>query len=219
MAPAVNEILDNNNILFISPTMSYSCFNGIDDDFIRVNPSLNEQADGLVELVTNQYDIKRMTVFYSTINRLYTEPIYKRFKEEFENRGGKIVYVNSFDSSSLENLEFINEIIENESEGLMIAGSSVDTASIMQQLSKNDINLPTFIPQWALTNDLIYHGGKVVEGVYGVGYFDLDNNSKKYIDFVDNYYNHFSEYPTYSSIMAYESVMVLKRGNRKIKFI
>ena len=81
-----------------------------------------------------------------------------------------------------------------------------------QQMKKNNFQIPTFLPMWAMTNDFIQAGGRSVEGAYLVSKVDLNSQEEKYQHFYDKYYDKYKEKPTFASVLSYNALIVVMEG-------
>ena len=76
----------------------------------------------------------------------------------------------------------------------------------------SDVKAAVFLPAWAMTSDLLQHGGESVEGFYGVNYIDYASNTPQYLEFRDKFFEKFGSEPNFASILTYESIMLLAQA-------
>lgn len=211
LKPAVEHILKDSNILFVSPTMSTYELSNIDDNFIRVVSDSTFQGNAIVEdLKIN--GTKNTVVIYDLNNSGYTVPLGKYINEKANEHNIKISDMIGIDSTNIDTEAFINRVKKSEPEGIVFITSSVDTAKLAQLLKINGIGSTFYSSTWARTNDLISNGGKAIEGLIIPGYFDEFNTSETYVIFKEKLYNEFGSNPTFSSMYGYETMIALYNG-------
>lgn len=211
LKPAVEHILDNTNILFISPTMSTYELSNIDDNFIRVVSDSTFQGNAIVEdLKIN--GTKNTVVIYDLNNSGYTVPLSKYINDKAALNNIKIADMIGIDSTNIDTDSFIMRVKESRPEGIVFITSAIDTAKLAQLLKINNIDGTFYSSTWARTNDLIANGGTAIEGLIIPGYFDEFNTSDTYRIFKDKLYDEFGTKPTFSSMYGYETMIALFNG-------
>lgn len=212
MADAVIETISKESILYISPTMSTAKLSKLDDTFLRVNPVSNIEGDVQNEILTNIHAVDKVAVVYDIQNKAFSEPIYLRFRELFEANGGTITLVDKLEDENRDYSQIASDIYSSDAEGLVLITNTIDAAGILQQLAKMDSLIPTALSGWVMTNDFLVRGGSAVEGVYISSSHKSDAVNPKYQEFLGNYETKFQEESSFTSHLAYDSLMVLKRA-------
>jgi len=198
------------NILFISPTVSSENLTGQDDNFIRVIASNKYQGELLAETAFNINKNRKIAAVYEWTNRAYTEELFKHFRNKFEELGGSIVFTTHFVSgSNVSFAEVARQMVDSGADGMVVIASGTDAAVICQHLQRIKPKVPVYSGMWAMTEDLILHGGKAVENQYMPGVFDKDSSKPEYIKFKEQYYEKYQSQPTFASIYCYDAAMVL----------
>lgn len=205
--PFANE----NKILMVSPTISTDTLTGIDDYFIRVIPANFNEGKKLALAAINQIKTKNVLVVYDQRNILYAEPIIKIFEEKFTASGGNIVNKISF-VNQRDLVTKAQKIDKTSVDGVLLIASALDASMFCQQMKKNNFQIPTFLPMWAMTNDFIQAGGRSVEGAYLVSKVDLNSKEEKYQHFYEKYYDKYKEKPTFASVLSYNALLVVMEG-------
>ncbi len=208
VAEATINNANDRDILLISPTITSTVFNGLDDNFFRIIPAVNQQGETIANLVyeTNPEDT---LVFYESRNSAFSFPLTEAFTVQSELNGLIINESNKYIFTGNDSDEYsrISSIINNESiNNVLIIGSSYDVSSIVQQLDR-DVNI--YLSLWASTSDLIQLSGSNIEGARTLNFYDTFNTGVKYLDFVDSYTERYGVNPSFSSMFAYEAVYIL----------
>jgi len=211
------EYINKNKILMISPTVSSSLYDDKDDYFIRVVSSSKVQSEHLAKKMIKDKK-ERVIVIYDLKNRLYTESTFNNFKFYFENMGGKILKLVTFYSGENNGFyDMIKELIQYKPDSFLLITNGIDTANICQQIRKFDKSLNIYAAFWAMTEDLLIYGGRAVEDIYIFGELDINDNSKEYVEFKEQYLDRYKVIPSFSAIYAYEAANLLFLALKKSK--
>lgn len=197
----------NNEMLFISPTVSGSDFSGIDDSFLTLI-NVNEKQGQILAEKALKDDINKMAIVYEESNEIYTMPMTASFMTCFQSGGGTITCANHFVSS--ENAPFsqlAQEIVESNPEGVLISAGGVDAAQLSQFIHKLNPKLKIYSGLWAKTEEFIQNGSKTVEGALLVATYDESNVYVK--EFMEHYKEQFGSYPNFAGIHSYDAVQLL----------
>jgi branched-chain amino acid transport system substrate-binding protein len=103
----------------------------------------------------------------------------------------------------------LETLLQNDIDGLLFITGAVDTAFLARQLYKRDIEIPMFACGWAMTEELIAHGGPGVEGLIISHQFNPQSKKKSYLHFKEAYREAYDEEPTFAAAYGYEAVRVL----------
>jgi len=208
---AINSVpfINESNALMISPTIAKDELSKLDDHFIRVIPSNITQANLLSETII-KLGIANLGIIYSNNNLLFADTFIQTINNSAINSETKIVTKIGFDNVTDFNFsQLVSDLRELNVDGLLIITSGDVVATFAQHFSLLNYSPSVFLPTWAMTNDLITMGGKTVENFYGVNYFHLNSKNTDYLKFKAAFQSKFGTEPTFSAIMAYESVMLV----------
>lgn len=213
MISAVAELtipyINKNKILMISPTMAMDSLGGKDDYFFRLIPSNKEQANIIADAVIKS-NTKNISVLYSSYNAAFTTSWMEFFSQRIENTDIKISYSTKIDSENSSKYHlFVKEIEKSNADSIVILASADEVAAFCQVLKIENVQKKIFLPTWSMTDDLLKRGGKAVEGNYGVNFIDYESKSKKYVNFKNEFISRYGMEPPFSSILTYESFLVL----------
>lgn len=209
--------VNNNDLLMISPTITTTNLSGRNDNFLRVAPDVSRQADGLYELINSDRKIN-VGIFYSDENIAYSGDLKNVLVKKFNENGMIKYYEIPFSKEKpLITKNTIDMINMNSFDSIVIIASADDTAILCQYLYQNKLIIDKYCSTWALTGDLISHGGKSVEGMKGVNFVDYSSTNIDYINFKNAYMKKYSIEPDFSSIYSYETIKILEKALMKSK--
>ncbi len=208
--PYVNE----KKILMLSPTISAEYLSDIDDYFLRMIPSNKEQARKIAEdMIEN--NIHKAAVLYDGSNLLFSEGLKNQFIIDYVALGGQVVLDEEFIVESIDSYVLLKNIRDSGAEAVFVISGADNVSFLSQSFYKNNFYLAFYLPSWAMTSDLLEHGGKSIEGAHLVNFFKTNTNDRKYLDFVDKYIQIFGSHPNFSSMFSYEAVTVLAEAMMK----
>lgn len=211
MAPSIKTLGQNENMLFISPTMSTNELTGIDDNFIRVcNPNQLE-AFALLESFRDE-DIDRLAILYDLSNQPYTEPIKIMIEEKAAEVGAQVVYTEGFHSKNVYFEEIVKRVEERSPTEILLLTSAIDTAEIAQHLKNIGSDAVIYASAWATTNDSLGFGGMALENMRVVGLSDIHFKSPDYLEFKENLNKQYKSEANFPQIYGYEAMMLLEEG-------
>lgn len=215
MSGATIPIVNDKNVVMISPTTSSSDFEGKDDNFVMLYPSTRTSAGHFSSYIFNEMGLRRVAVIYDVSNRTYSESWYENFRSEFKKLKGEVVSGKAFTSGEEESLFAIaRELLEKKPEGILIIANALDTALLCQQVRKIDKNVSLMTSEWAFTADVLKHGGSSVEGVVFIEKVDLESEDPRYMEFASEYEKLFGRLPDFAASKSYDAVQVLAAALR-----
>lgn len=209
MAEDIVPIINENELLMISPAASSEILSARDDYFLRVIPSNKYQGIYTSKNMSFQ-NVKKAAILYEYNNQYFTKVLKNEFSSHFIDNGGEIVYSDTFKTTENTNYEKLLENSYNSgAQGIFIIGPSYETANFCQILDKKDFKFKVFLPTWSMTGDLLKLGGSTVEGVNLVNFIDCCSIDEKYGQFNSKFIDNYGEKATFPAIFSYESVSVL----------
>ena len=217
MTLSVMPLVEEQKVLLISPTTSTPLLAKKNDLFIRVVGVSSEPAKEIAKLAS-QKGLKKVAVLLSKENKEYCVPYAEAFKVKLQEEGGDVIWVEEFEQEQRSIFSFLTEeILRKKPDAILIVASGTDTALLCQYIRMSNGKIPIFVSGWALTQDLLLHGGRSVEGVWTYEYFPFAAQDKAVEEFREKYKARFRIEPSFASLLAYDAVEVLVRGLEKAK--
>lgn len=216
IVPRINSV-NTKNLLLISPTISSVALSKMDDNFIRLIGTLENQGIMLSNLVIKNNN-KRIVIVSNDTNHSFTEALVNSFSNNFMSRGGTVVNKIAYENIH-EEIDFLMSSIKMEElDGIVFLGDGFDTAFMAQNLRKESINKQLYLSLWSNTKDLIEEGGEAVDNVYILDFIDRKNSTKEFKEFKTKYFNKYGEEPTFSSVFTYESTQLYLRSIESVGY-
>lgn len=200
--------INEQHALLISPTIAADQWTGIDDAFLRLIPSNQTQAELIARNVLD-VGVKRLAIIHSIANTAFSSAIIEWITDELTQNGGEIIEIIGYDPGFAEYRKIAENLKKVAAQGVIIISSADECADFAQNFTLAGYHPSIFLPTWAMTNDLITLGGSSVEGVYGVNYIHDGEHDGMYAAFAQSYVDKFGIQPTFSSVLAYEAIMVV----------
>jgi branched-chain amino acid transport system substrate-binding protein len=215
MALAAAPLVNESEILAVSPTATTQRLSGRDDFFFRVTGTTRDYASRSARFQIESGGIRRIAAIYDIGNRSFTEEWLDEFRKVFVSLGGEIVARIAFRAEEGRNfLEIAAEALTAGPDGVLIVANSMDSAVLCQQIRKIDSRIQITLADWGATERLLELGGKAVEGVTVVQTFDRENGSVPYRTFRDTYLERYGREPGFPGVHAYDAVRVVLEALR-----
>ena len=200
-------LLNKEQIVSISPTISTDKLSGIDDFFFRIIPTVRKRA-----AVSAGYQIKtgnmtRIAAVYDAGNSSSTGDWLDHFKELFIGQDREVVTTISFKSNEYSSFSDIaGKALSHNIDGILIIASSIDSALLCQQIRKIDKNIRITVSDCSIDH-LIELGGKAVEGITVVKVYSPDNPA--YQRFRKSYLRSCGREPGFIGLYTYNASNIL----------
>lgn len=204
--PLINE----KRMVLLSPTTSTNELTGIDDYFVRIMPPNISETRHLSQHLFETVGARTLACAYDLSNRAFTEEWYRNFSTAFEALGGTLPFRATFMSGEdVSYLELAQNIINADTDGVVIIAGALDTAMICQQLRKLEAELLIVCSGWSKSQDLIQHGGLAVEGVLISEAYNQHSQHEQYLAFTERYEQRFGNKADFAAVFSYNAAHVL----------
>lgn len=213
---AALPVVENAGMVLISPTTSTVKLSGLDDYFFRMAVTCTTEARILARHINKNRGFERLAVIFDKDNAAYTSAYWNAFSQEYTTHGGHIIGDWIFSSSQKPDFSQITgQIMAGTPDALLIVAPPLDTALIAQKVRAIDTRLPLFSSGWGQTDTMLQHGGKAVEGIEIVIYFNSNSKNQSFQDFSSRYTAQFGREPTFAGGTGYEAMMILAAALEK----
>lgn len=214
-AMASLDTLKDSPVLMLSPTASTTKLQGLDDLFFRMILVNSVESGTMAEYAYQRLALPRTTVVLDADNLSFTQTYADGFRSRYESLGGKIPAEIHYSSSSNPDFQDIaQQITDSESDTVLLITTGPDAAFITQQLRMADWDKQILASHWSISEDLIWNGGKTVEGMLLMSDFNPYSTTPEYLDFKKKYEDTYGMSPTYGAAFAYDAVQVLASALR-----
>ncbi|RXJ99455.1 hypothetical protein CRU98_05365 [Arcobacter sp. CECT 8986] len=204
----LNELKNRDDTLLISANASSKKFSKKDDNFIRLQATINPKMYDPLSKYLIENNKKKIQIIYDSSNNLYSQDVIKSLKKSFEDKfSGKIVSLIKLESDYK---KILNKLDDTSS--IFIIANSIDSAKLIQFFKLNKLTQIIATSAWAKDYQFIEEGGKAVEGVLFCTGYDNTSKEDKYLKFKNEYIKTFNEKPSSASIQAYEAAKILQEA-------
>ena len=210
MAMSVVPLVNQAQILMVSPTVTTPLLVGQDDHFFRVLASTTEYAQKSAAYHFTTRGSRRIAAVFDTRNQAYTQPWLQDYRTAFEAAGG--VLSDSVPFSSVDETRFFaltERVLHSQPDGVLIVANSVDTALLAQQLRKHDAKINIYTSEWAATERLLELGGKAIEGMVIAQFLDRASQQPSYLAFHKAYVERFQQQPGFAGLTGFDAANVV----------
>ena len=211
MAKAAAPAANNRKTVLISPTASTIELAGIDDYFFRVYPTSASNARTLADYAVTVANNQRVAILSNLANQAFVEPWQAAFAQRFKELGGEVTTTISFNSKDRKSslLEFAQEIVATEPDGILILTNSIDAGLFSQQINKLRTGIDLYGSDWTFSGELVQYGGKSVEGFTFTTNIDMNNEAAAFKTFKSNFADRFDKEPNFPAVFSYEATQLL----------
>lgn len=208
MAVKTVPYINDNQILMISPTIAVDSFSGQDDFFFRVIPSNKTQAKAICDDMISD-GVLKIGVIIDKSNLLFAATLKDFFIDYFEAAGGEIMCIKEFEQNDVACEECISNLPAKQIDGIFVIAAADSFTAFSQKLLQLGLHTNLYGPAWAMTEDLLEHGGSSLEGAQFVNYFNNSSSSADFISFREQYLVKYGDEPSFAAFLSYEAVTVL----------
>ncbi len=205
MLPVVNEL----QVVTISPTASSLVLAGHDDYLFRINWTTRDNAIIYAQRYLER-GVRNIAVALDANNIIFSQSWLDEFRGPYESGGGRITATDAFDASDARGFaDTAALLLAARPDAILFVANSVDTAQLAQQIRKLDSDILLVAAEWAASERLLQLGGRAIEGMELVQSYDRSDDSAHYAAFRDAYRARFAAEPGYSSLAAYDAATML----------
>lgn len=205
------EGLAGSETIMVSPTATSTEFTGIDDQFLRVCPVNVVMADPVREYIQAK-GYRRAFGIYDSNNRSYAHDYMKNFRNRITP--GSPLTLTDYEFSAGRYVEAVRAFRASGADVVVLALSAYDAAMLVQQLRRSGYRGLVAAAGWAMTDDLIRHGGRSVEGMILSHFINMGKLSAPMSTIAEQYRNRFGSEPSFAAFYGYDTVFMLAQALR-----
>lgn len=158
------DALEDLKIPVFLTSVSTDLVHNIDDNIFRLTDTLAVQVDAMSRAVATRIKGGNITIYYSSINKGYSEPYAFDLKEKLMAEG-KEVTVKYFDSLELKSArEFL--ISSDSADGFVVIAGPNQAGIVAQLLDVNNPQVPIIFPTWSKDERTIEYSKNVRNEMY-----------------------------------------------------
>lgn len=203
------EVFESENVLQIGPIASVDNLAGLDDNFIKMYPSVRSAADYLAKRAAEQ-NLASLVPIMDLANETYGGLWLDSFRE---NLAGTTLVSEPVTYRSPGNTDFariVGEALTLDPAGILLVTNAVDGSAICQLLRAQRPLLPLFVSSWAFSEAFLEGTGKSSEGALFSAAFDYESDDPAYRSFLAQYE---SKYPSpvnnFVAVYCFDSIRLL----------
>jgi len=209
VASGVVPIINEAEVVTISPTVVSESFVGKDDYFFRLNSSSTQTAADYAKIYS-QAGYRNIAAATDAHNAVFTKHWLQLFSVEFAKHGGSISSEMPFDTAKETGVrQVVLSLLQTKPQAILILANGIDTAQLAQQIRKIDGRIQLLATSWAASDTLITLGGRAVEKMLLADTYDRNDEGELYVKFRDAFQGKFKTAITHSSVASYDAAMTL----------
>lgn len=205
MGAAVMPAIKRLGVVMISPTITARPLSGGDDTMFKLAPGMGELTQPMARYLYAQGS-RRVAVIYDLKNRAFSVDWLESLRSDFTALGGALVADVPFSSGDFSNYGQVAEALAvARPDAIHFVASALDTVRLVQAVRQRGLEQPVSAASWAATESLIQLGGRLVEGMVLIQFFNRDDLSPRYLAFREAYQKRFRQDPGFASVAAYDA--------------
>lgn len=210
VAMATVPIVNQAQVIMMSPTVSTQELSNIDDYFFRVISSTAEFAHKSADYQASQQGIRRVAAAYDLRNASYCESWLKDYRKALATHGGDVILAESYYSGDDVNFSALaDRLLSAKPDAVLVIANSLDAAMLAQQVRKRDAHVHITTSEWAATERLSELGGSAVEGLTIPQFLDRESKNPNFLAFRQAYIDRFSMEPGFGGVTAFDAMNVV----------
>ncbi len=173
----------------------------------------NVQAAAMAEYAYNSLGLRNIAI-WQDIKVDYSVAVTKYFKNAFEHLGGKIAYVDTFQTEDKDFSALIARLKSTKGVDGVYIGAIPDNAGlIVKQIRQAGVKIPILGEDGFDTPLLVKVGGKYAEGVLFTTHTSLESKDPRIVKFVNDYKAMFGHSPENAfAALGYDAMRVLAQA-------
>ena len=204
LAPRATE----RRVALLSPTATTNELSGRADAFFRVVPDAPSGARQQAQALLAR-GLRRLITVTDLRNRAFAQDWTSAAARQFEAGGGQALRDIGFEAApGVQFAELAERVAGSGADAALLAASAADSALLAQQVRLRAPGMVLALSAWAGTEQLLALGGRALDGVLVMQYFDRASRAPPYLEFVERYRGRFGEAPGYPAVNAYDATML-----------
>ena len=210
MALVTVPLVNQAQLVMVSPTVTTNDLAGLDDYFFRVISPTRNYAKVSANYHFQQAGLRRIAAAYDLQNLSYSRSWLQDYRAAFDETGGSVIASIGFTSGDQTHYaELARQLLAAKPDGVLLITNSVDAAMLAQQLRRINPAVSIAASEWAATERLIELGGRAVEGIMIAQFLDRKSQQPAYVEFRKSYTDRFGKEPGFAGLTAFDAANVV----------
>jgi len=216
VAATLVPIAQKEKITLLSPTATLPSLTNSGKYFFRIWPSDNYDGYIIANYASNIMRIQKAAVLY--VNLDYGVGVTKVFSDEFEKKGGQIVFSEGFAQGTTDFRTQLTKIRNSNPEVLFIPGYYQEISLILRQMKDMSLNIQILGVNSFFDERLIQLAGEQAEGIiFTYPSYDSDSDDKNIQAFVKNYSSKYRNTPDAFAAHGYDCMKIIEYAIKLLK--
>ncbi len=207
MGQAVQVASQNEDILVISPTITSSKFNSIDDNLIRMGFLASDQGTSLGEAIKINNN-KNIALILDDSNIEYCRDVCLGI---YKNSSELDITIKEIGINKDYSIKALTSYLLNENfDGIVFISNGSNTINIIKSYYSQRELPDLYGTTWTKMSNILYEVGDIVDGMIFTDIFENGIPNDQEIKFFREYYRLYTSSPTISSKGCYEIIYLFK---------
>lgn len=199
---------EKDEVVLLSTGASSPKLSGISPFFFRLWNCDTEEGSFIAEQIYTTVGLQKMNVLY--LNTDYGVGLMNTFKAKYEELGGEIASIVSFEESQTDFKDCVNKISQTPAEGVYIVSYATEAALISKYIRSFDQETTIFSTVATEADQFIKLAGTAGEGI--IYAYTQPTSSDEYQSFRTIYIEKYNEDPQILTDVAYDAMNIILKG-------
>lgn len=207
---AALDLINQSNILMISPTASSTDFSDKDDHFFRVQTSTRQSATAMGQYMRQDHQLNNILAVFDNNNPSYAKSYIRYLNSSLNTKVNEFAYELGESKDLFMTVQSIKQL---NPDAIVFIAPTTDVVKIITELKIEKYNGKLFSSGSAKTPEFLLTGREYVENVYFTVTASIYNeSSKQYKSFETGYRNRYGRKPNFAAATAYIATHILAKG-------
>ena len=200
--------VEKDQVVLLSTGASSPKLTGISPYFFRLWNCDTEEGSFIAQQIYNTIGLKKMNVLY--LNTDYGVGLMNTFKKKYEELGGTIASIVSFEDNQTDYKDCVNKLKQSQAEGIYIVSYATEAALISKYIRAFDTTVPFFSTVATEADQFLKLAGSAGEGI--IYAYTQPTESEEYQRFKEVYKAQYNEDPQILTDVAYDAMNILLKA-------
>ncbi|MGV8150278.1 MAG: ABC transporter substrate-binding protein [Candidatus Woesearchaeota archaeon] len=201
---AVAPVVQENNVLLITPTAQASEISNSGDNIFRTQISVNQEAPYWAEFIKQEFSVKKLSII--AINNDYGVSYIDAFTKAYPPED--IVAIHYYDPKETDFRTYLIKIQNTKTTDILVLATPKNTGTILKQLGELNMDLNVYASSPVEAKELLSIAQESADGLMFPSPYDETSDLYSMKEYRTKYYEKYSQVPEMISANCYDSLKI-----------
>lgn len=208
---AMVPVADKNKVVLFSPASSSPKLTGISRYFFRNWPSDVFEASTMAEYVFVKMGLRKIAILY--VNNDYGLGLKNEFEKKFEEMGGEIVLVESYEQNDSDFRTQLTKIKSRNPDAIYLAGYHKEMAFATKQIRELGLKAQILADaDYAVAELLKIAGGSAEGAIFATPEYDPNSENQPVKEFAEKFRRTYGNDPSIFEANGYDALKIITKA-------